>query len=305
MKQRYSYPFPKELTLHVTAMLGEKGHAWLDTLPSLIDELSDSWGVSVGEPFEAGEFNFVAGATRHDGEASVIKIAPPFLDNEYIGEAEFLRHRKGRGIVSLLERDHGRRAILIERAVPGRNLAELFTGNEASAIEPAIEVLRAILGKPPADYQPKTLDQWFAGMRRAEGTGFSADYVGKAFRIYDRLSTQPGRTFYLHGDFHPGNVVNAERSPYLAIDPKGIVGHVGYDIAVFLNNLHWWQETKPDINDRLDNAIEKFSDAFEIDARELREWAFAQMVLSAWWNYDDMPQLYEHSTLAKADIWNV
>jgi hypothetical protein len=48
-----------------------------------------------------------------------------------------------------------------------------------------------------------------------------------------------------------------------------------------------------------------FSDAFEIDPRELREWAFAQMVLGTWWNYDDMPQLYEPSTLAKADIWNV
>jgi streptomycin 6-kinase len=305
MKERYAYPFPKQLTVHVTAMLGDKGHAWLDTLPGLIDHLSEAWEVSVGEPFEAGEFNFVAGAVRHDGEAAVIKIAPPFSDNEYIGEAEFLSHRKGRGAVRLLERDHDRRAILIERAVPGKNLAELFTGNESLALEPAIEVLRGILGEPPADYQPKTLDQWFAGMRRAEGTEFSGEYAGKAVEIYERLSTQPGRTFYLHGDFHPGNVVNAERSPYLAIDPKGIVGHVAYDIAVFLNNFHWWQETKPDIRSRLDDTVGMFSDAFEIDPRELREWAFAQMVLGTWWNYDDMPQLYEPSTLAKADIWNV
>jgi streptomycin 6-kinase len=63
----------------------------------------------------------------------------------------------------------------------------------------------------------------------------------------------------LHGDYHPGNVVNATRESYLAIDPKGIVGHIGYDIAVFLNNFHWWQEQRPDIRERIAPAVEQFS----------------------------------------------
>jgi streptomycin 6-kinase len=195
--------------------------------------------------------------------------------------------------------------MLLERAMPGKNLAELFTGDEARAIAPAIDVLHSILGEPPPAYQPKTLDMWFAGMRRAESTSFPTAYVTKALEIYEGLSLQPGRTFYLHGDFHPGNVVSSGDSSYLAIDPKGVVGHVGYDISVFLNNYHWWQETKPDIHERLDHAVETFARAFEIDPRELREWAFAQMVIGAWWNFDDMPLLYERATLAKADIWNV
>lgn len=305
MKARYSHPFPKELILHVTAILGDKGRDWLDALPQLIDELTELWRLKVAEPFPAGEYNFVAPATRDDGELAVLKIAPPFEDNEYIGEAEFLRHRQGHGIVRLLERDHRRRAILIERAVPGKNLAELFTGRESLAIRPAIEVLRSVLGDVPIDYEPTTLDHWFAGMKRAAGTDFPSDYVAKAFEIYGRLSKQPGRTYYLHGDYHPSNVVSAERNAYLAIDPKGIVGHVAYDIAVFLNNFHWWQETKADVDRRLDYAVQEFSSAFDIDEHELREWAYAQMVLSTWWNFADMPLLYEPSTLAKADIWNV
>jgi streptomycin 6-kinase len=304
MKPRYSHPFPDELILHVTTIPAGKGRAWLDDLPRLIDELCELWDVTVDAPFAAGEYNFVAPALRHDGELAVLKIAPPFDDNEYIGEAEFLRHRNGSGIVRLLERDRERRAILIERAVPGKNLAELFTGRESLAIEPAIEVLRSILGDAPSDYEPLTLDHWFGGMRRASGTAFPSDYVARAFGIYERLSRQPGRTYYLHGDYHPGNVVSAEGGTYLAIDPKGIVGHIGYDIAVFLNNFRSWQDAAPDIAERLDYAVREFSSAFEIDEREIREWAYAQMVLGAWWNFADMPELYDGSVV-KADIWNV
>ena len=301
----YSQPFPRELITHVTAILGDKGRMWLDDLPSLVDELSGSWNLTVDAPFPAGEFNFVAPATRHRGDPAVLKIAPPYTDAEYIGEADFLEHRNGHGIVRLLERDHRRRAILIERALPGKNLSELFTGSESQAVGPAIDVLRTLLGEPPRQTMTRTLDRWFSGMRRAAGTAFPSDYVAKAFDIYERLSSQTGRTFYLHGDYHPGNIVSADRSPYLAIDPKGIVGHIGYDIAVFLNNFHWWQETEADIDKRLDDALEQFSSAFGIDERELREWSFAQTVLGAWWNFDDMPEMYESSTVAKADIWNV
>ena len=44
--------------------------------------------------------------------------------------------------------------------------------------------------------------------------------------------------------------------------------------------------------------------AFEIEAREIREWAYAQMVLGAWWNFADMPLHYDGS-VGKADVWNV
>jgi streptomycin 6-kinase len=85
---------------------------------------------------------------------------------------------------------------------------------------------------------------------------------------------QRDRILYLHGDFHPANIVNATRAPYLAIDAKGIVGHIGYDIACFLNNFHWWQDEKPDVDERLENAVSQFADSFDIDPFELRQWAF-------------------------------
>lgn len=286
-------------------MCGERGEQWLDSLGSVLADIEFEWSIKIGEPFPAGEFNYVAAATDEAGNQFVVKIAPPFESNEMPGEARYLRTRDGQGAVRLIREWPGSSAILIERAVPGKNLAEEFAGREQESIQPAIDVLRAILGPPPIDRTGiKTVDDWFDGMRRAVGTKFPADYVSKAFEIYDRLSQQSDRTFYLHGDFHPANIVSATRSPFLVIDPKGVIGHAGYDIAVFLNNFHWWQESKPDIHHRLDKAVAQFSDAFGVPPVELREWAFAQMVLGAWWSFDEMPEQYNNE-VAKADIWNV
>lgn len=108
----------------------------------------------------------------------------------------------------------------------------------------------------------------------------------------------------MQGDYHLGNVVTAERAEFLAIDPKGIVGHVGYDIAVFLINLRGWQEKNGDVFELIANAIAQFANAFEMSETEIREWTFATMVIGAWWNFDDMRELYD-ATVAMPDIWHL
>ena len=305
MTSSFRETLPADLVTHVTAMCGADGAEWLDALERTVSELERKWTMKVLEPFAAGEFNFVAPAIRENGDRCVLKIAPPFDTVEIRGEAQYLRSRDGNGTVKLLAEETDRRAILLEHALPGENLAELFGDDQTSALTPAIDVLQAILSPAPEpDDGVKTLDDWFDGLRRYSSTTFPADYAGKALAIYEELRDQPGRTLYLHGDFHPGNIVNATRSPYLAIDPKGIIGHIGYDIAVFLNNFHWWQETRPDVRERLNLAVERFALAFDIDPIELRRWAFAQMVLGAWWTFEDMPEFYDNA-VAKSDVWNV
>jgi len=305
MNLAFKDSLPVELITHVTSICGQRGVEWLEGLESRIAELEQAWSIKVGDPFSAGEFNFVAPARRFNGELTVLKIAPPYDRTEIFREAAFLRHRNGNGAVKLIAEDADRFAILLEHALPGKNLAEIFRDNAPAAVVPSIEVLRSIISEPPSDSTGIiTLDNWFDGMRRHSSTKFPADYATKALRIYERLSRQRNRIFYLHGDFHPGNIVSATRARFLAIDPKGIIGHIGYDIAVFLNNFHWWQETRSDVRLRLDRAVDQFAEAFDIDAMELREWAFAQLVLSAWWTLEDMPEMYNNE-VAKADIWDV
>lgn len=295
---------PKELVKHVTAICGRGGEEWLGRLPRLIGELEREWSVIVHEPFPGIEFNFVAPATRGE-EPVVVKLAPPYERTEIHAEAKYLRTRDGAGAVRLIAADRERRAIMIERAIPGQALFEVFKDDPAGAVRPAIEVLRSVLRPPPQDMTDVgSLDTWFNNFRRYRGTEFPKNYAEKAFGIYERLSTQQDRIFYLHGDFHPGNVVTSHRANYLAIDPKGIVGHIGYDLAVFLNNLQWWWKGESELPELVNFAIREFAASFGLTESEIREWAFAYMVIGAWWTFDDMPEQYD-TDLAEIDVWDV
>lgn len=305
MTRFFKDKLPEELVTHISAICGSRGEEWFTQLPRLICELEDRWSLKVREPFPGIEYNFVAPAVFNNGGDAVVKISPPFERIEIHCEAKYLRTRKGEGVVKLLAEDRERHAILIERALPGTALFKEFENDPAAAIPHAVDVLRSILRPPPADMKDvDTLDNWFKNFRRYRETDFPKAQAEKAFEIYERLSRQHDRTYYLHGDFHPGNIVTATREPYLAIDPKGIVGHIGYDIAVFLNNLHWWQNGKQGVEQLLQEAVAKFAAAFVMTEIELRQWAYAYMVIGAWWNFDEMPELYANE-VALVDVWDV
>jgi len=297
---------PQELVAHVTAMCGRRGEEWFDMLPETIRELESKWSLTVGYPFPGIEFNFVAPAMTRNGRHAVVKIAPPFETTEIHSEAKYLRTLAGRGAVDLLAEDRETGAILLERAIPGRSLFESFSKDPPASIPAAIELLRSILRPPPSDITDvATLDGWFSNFRRGHRKSeFPKEHSEKAFDIYDRLSKESGRTFYLHGDFHPGNIVSSDRAPFIAIDPKGLVGHIGYDIAVFLINYFRWQEKNADIEKLLAEAIQQFADSFRLTEKAVREWTFAHMIIGAWWNFEDMRELYD-ADIAMSDIWGV
>jgi streptomycin 6-kinase len=306
MTEAFIESLPEDLVSHVRAGCGAEGDAWLIGLPDIIRKLENTWSLKVGSPFPGIEFNFVSKAETLAGAPVVLKIAPPWKPVEIFGEAAYLRSRHGKTCVRLLSEDQGSRAILIERVFPGHCLWQHFAGEEMDSIDPAITVLKAVLLPVPEDTTYiDSLDRWYDGLRRFSETEFPADYATKALKIYDRLSRQPDHIFYLHGDFHPGNIVTDLRSSgFCVIDPKGISGHIGYEIGVFLNNFYWWQEKRPDIKERLNLAVQQFANVFDLDPFELREWCFAQQVIGSWWNYKDMPDLYDGGVV-KADIWDV
>jgi streptomycin 6-kinase len=304
MTTTYDHEIPVELVTHTMAICGEPGRDWLSELPIRIAELENKWAITVLAPFPAIEFNFVAPAVKDNGEQVVVKIAPPYDNLEATSEIKYLRTLNGHGTVRLLAEEPRLAAILLERAVPGENLSDIFAGHEPKCLLPAIDVLTRLQRPVPPDSRDAILlADWFGNLRRYKTKQFPTEYGEKALDLYDNVLRHQ-QDHYLHGDFHPANIVSAQRSPYLAIDPKGIVGPNGYDIAVFLNNYHWWQETRTDIRQRLDDAVRQFAEAFGIDALHLRQWAFAQMILSAWWTFDEMPEIYNNDA-AKADIWDI
>jgi streptomycin 6-kinase len=296
---------PKRFVENTIALCGERGERWLDDLPTIINALESKWSIETGQHFRRLSFNYVTNATLADGKPAVLKVGLPQNDVEIYGEAAYLGTLDGNGAVKLLEFDRERQALLLERVVPGANLKQVCKKNEADAITIAVRVLKGLLQPvPEAAEEFIRLDDWFDGLNRAKGTKFPQDYAETAISFYEELSKDGENIFLLHGDVHHDNILSATREPFLVIDPKGIIGHVGYDIGVFLNTHHDWLEWNTRLEGKMDRAIAEFAAGFDLAESAIRKWAFCQMVLSWWWIYDEMPNSFGDE-LGLSDIWKV
>ena len=86
----------------------------------------------------------------------------------------------------------------------------------------------------------------------------------------------------LHGDFHPGNVLSAAREPWLAIDPKPLVGDPAYDLAQWLGNRCESAERRADPVAAIRQQIERLSDLLCLDPARVAGWAFVKSVAWDW-----------------------
>lgn len=71
-------------------------------------------------------------------------------------------------------------------------------------------------------------------------------------------------------DLHAGNVLRAEREPWLAIDPKPFVGDPAYDATQHLFNSGARLHSDPD------GTIRRFADLLGVDGERVRLWTFAR-----------------------------
>jgi streptomycin 6-kinase len=95
----------------------------------------------------------------------------------------------------------------------------------------------------------------------------------------------------LHGDLHQENILSAERQPWLAIDPKGVIGEPAYETGALLCNMlpHLLQMPHPERV--LARRIAQLSAELGLERARIRDWGLAQAVLSAWWCVEDFGQI--------------
>ena len=287
-------------------LYADEGAAWLERLPELIDDCAQRWSLTVLPPYPLS-YNYVAPATRADGAPVVLKVG--FPTGEPIDQIPALRHYAGYGMVQLLEADPDWGAFVLERLIPGKTLVHIEDDEQATAI--AAEVMRQIWqgpggGSPPEHAFPSIAD-WAHGMQRMRdhfggGAGpFPRALVEEAESLFAELLASQAAPVLLHGDLHHDNILSATRAPWLAIDPKGVVGEPAYEVGALLRN---WQPTlfaMANPGRATARRVDQLAEALEIDRARIRGWGLAQAVLSAWWSIEDSGYGWE-STIACAEL---
>lgn len=228
-----------------------------------------------------------------------------FPDNpEVPAEAETLRLVEGDGMVRLLEWDQKQGALLLERCEPGTLLSSLVAEDDARATTMASAVMRRPWRPAPAGYPFKTVTDWgrgFARLRAAfDGTSgpLPSARFEEAERLFTELCASMAEPVLLHGDLHHENILAARRQPWLAIDPKGVIGEPAYETGALLRNQLFHL---PDPQRVTARRIDQLSGELGLDRERIRQWALAQAVLSAVWTAEDHGQGWEEA-MACADL---
>jgi len=246
--------------------------AWLEWLPEVVEELRLRWELQLGRPFDSREVSaaWVAPARRRGGELAVLKMSMPHLEADH--EAAGLRFWDGHPTVQLLASDDARGALLLERCEPGTWLRSLPEDEQ----DLVLADLLPRLWRPPDErlgFRPlsEMIGLWIEETRQNEERWPDPALVEDGLMMFEALARDDSQGGVLLGtDVHAGNVLRAERSPWLVIDPKPFVGDPAYDATQHLFNYE----------ERMRRAasatIERFAGLLDVDADRVHRWMFAR-----------------------------
>ncbi|MDT4940026.1 MAG: streptomycin 6-kinase [Pseudonocardiales bacterium] len=257
--------------------------------PDVLAEICRHWSLTAGRAFEPGATTEWVGLVRRaDGSAAVLKIARRHFEAEH--EAAGLRVWDGHGAVRVfdsLSLADGIDVLLLEACEPGTPASSLPEQEQDQIV---CALLRQLWIAAPADGPFRPLagmcDAWAAGVDVARATTLLGDpgLVRAGAELFRSLAREwSGPSVLLATDLHAGNVLAADREPWLAIDPKPYVGDPTYDLTQHMLNC-----TERLFGDPRGFAT-RLASLAGLDVDRLKQWMFARCVVEC----DEQPHLAE------------
>jgi streptomycin 6-kinase len=259
--------------------------AWLDRLPDVLLSLEHVWALTPDAPLDAEEStcSYVAAVRAANGTPAVLKVAMPHMEGEH--EIQGLRFWDGDPTVRLLEADDELGALLLERCKPGTTLRVLAEHDQ----DLVISGLLRRLWRPPCTLHPfrslsSLTESWMNETLGQIEQEPDIGLVREGLRLFEELPRNATRAVLLATDLHAGNVLQAEREPWLVIDPKPFVGDPAYDATQHLLNCRERLRLDPD------RTIRGFADLAGIEHERVRLWTFARAAAEPRddWGDDDL-----------------
>jgi streptomycin 6-kinase len=235
--------------------------------------LQARWSLTVGGPYNNDEVScaWVAPVTCADGSAAVLKVSRPHFEAEH--EIAGLRFWNSDPTIRLIDADEGLGAMLLERCQPGRHLRGVRQEREQDVIIAGL--LRRLWRSPTGQHPFRPLSAltayWTVESLRSSAQWPDAGLARDGLSLFEQLPRETGESVLLATDLHAGNVLEAQREPWLVIDPKPFFGDPAFDATQHLLNCIGRLRTEP-----LD-TIQRFSELLGVDSRRVQSWLFARL----------------------------
>jgi streptomycin 6-kinase len=159
--------------------------------------------------------------------------------------------------------------------------------DEEEANRIAAGVLRRLWRPPPSDHPFRLLVEEAAGWAQELpvvweqlGRPFERHLLVEAVALARELGSSQGEPVVLHQDYHGGNVLRAEREPWLAIDPKPLVGEREFDAASLLRDRRDELVADTSPQRRVRRRLDQLAGDLSLDLERMRGWAIVHAL--AW-----------------------
>jgi streptomycin 6-kinase len=218
---------------------GARVEPWWERLPGAIAELAARWELVVGEAVGRGNTSLVVRCRRADGRPAVLKLTP---DAELgATEASALRRWESSGRVPLVWGHDAALGALLLEAIP----SETSLAERRAAV--ALDEVADLIGELHRSGAPVLADGWVSLAARVQfifehwiarhgrrgevvTRAVPVDRLRRGHQLARALAADAVQPVLLHGDLHPGNVLDGGAVRGLvAIDPRPCVGDAAVD----------------------------------------------------------------------------
>ncbi len=263
---------PEQFARDTITREGEAGRQWLAELPRLVYSLCQQWQLTIdGAPMH-GYLGLVV-PVQQGAEPCVLKVS--WLDESNQAEALALTTWNGRGAVQLLATAPAVGAMLLERLDHRRCLLDLPVG-EALAVAgrllrrlaiPTTNPFRsqAALAAEIVQNLPERWERYGRPLPRA---------VLDQATLLARQQGPARNKLLVNYDLHYENVLAGRREPWLAVDPKVVVGDPEFGIAQLLVN----RLEEIEAQGGLTQHFQILTEAAELDPELARAWTLVRCV---------------------------
>ena len=242
-----------------------------------------AWNVTIEETQET--YSSLLAFGIRIGQRVVLKISKHSGDESHSGEV--LKAYNGDGAVRVYESETD--AVLLERLEPGEQLVNVVKRGDDDEATEILATLISKLAHHPAPPVCPTVEYWGRSYDRyleSADKQIPRELVQEAGHLYCDLASTQTATMLLHGDLQHYNVLFDNQRGWVAIDPKGVIGELEYEVGALLRN----PIEQPALFANaatVQRRLELLTTSLSLDYARALKWSYAQAVLSAIWGVED------------------
>jgi len=242
--------------------------------PEVVRRLGEKWDLVITDEDPLfGAFALVVPALR-GAEPCVLKLS--WLREAVAAEAVALSTWNGNGAVRLLASEPESGALLLERLnsrITLQSLPLLDAARTAGGLLRSLAII-APPGVPTLRSVAARIGSTLPARHQRLGNPVPGPWLDLASELVGALGQRPTLGVLVHADLHYGNVLQGERQPWLAIDPRPVSGDPEYAVPELL-----WTRID-EVRDRqgMNRLLSAVTEEAGLDAQLARSWATVRAV---------------------------